>query len=90
MNLFLPAEIKGKTYSSADKKLMLKTFHQRVFEEYSVKLDNQGNVLNKMKQFWIYFSSNFPDNEKVLKRIKKANSVFIYKAEVGSIFNALM
>ena len=51
-------------------------------------MDNDGNALNKMKQFWIYFSYNFRDGEKIVKRIKKIKSVYrIIKAEIKAIFS---
>jgi len=61
-------------------------FHQLVFEGYSEKMDNPGNVLNKMKQFWSYFSFNFPNQKKVFKQIKKTGSVNRYLSEVQNIF----
>ena len=89
MNPFLPSEINGKTIPASEKKKMLETFHLRIFEEYSEKMDNPGNVLNKMKQFWIYFSLVFSENEKVFKKIKKAASVQVYKSEVAQIFKRI-
>ncbi len=86
MNPFLPAEIKGISYSEAVKQTMLATFHNRVFELYSEKMDNDGNVLNKMKQFWIYFSFNFAEQKKSLKLVKKANNLQGYRSAVKSIF----
>jgi tRNA-dihydrouridine synthase len=85
MNPFLPAEIKGVFYSENEKQIKLTTFHKRIFELYSEKMDNDGNVLNKMKQFWIYFSYNFPDQRKVNKAIKKAGNLGKYRGEVQKI-----
>lgn len=80
INPFLPAEIKGVFYSEAEKRVKLVEFHKRIFELYTEKMDNDGNVLNKMKQFWIYFSHNFADQKKCLKLIKKANSLSKYQS----------
>jgi len=87
MNPFLPAEIKGIEFSEDEKRLKLIAFHQSIFELYTEKMDNEGNVLNKMKQFWIYFSYNFSNQHKVLKSIKKANSMNRYRGEVQRIFS---
>jgi tRNA-dihydrouridine synthase len=87
-NPFLPSEIKGMFYSPAEKLELLQNFHQRIFELYSEKMDNEGNVLNKMKQFWIYFSAVFSSQHKVLKRIKKVRSITKYTFEVQEIFQA--
>ncbi|MBK6284705.1 MAG: tRNA-dihydrouridine synthase family protein [Draconibacterium sp.] len=86
MNPFLPAEIKGKNFSKDEKLLKLETFHKRVFELYTEKMDNDGNVLNKMKQFWIYFSYNFEKQAKSFKLIKKTNSLAQYQSAIKIVF----
>jgi tRNA-dihydrouridine synthase len=86
MNPFLPDEIKEKNYSKDEKLLKLETFHKRVFELYTEKMDNDGNVLNKMKQFWIYFSYNFEKQAKSFKLIKKTNSLAQYQSAIRIIF----
>lgn len=86
MNPFLPSEIKGQSFSNSEKHQKLVEFHGKIFESYSQTMDNQGNVLNKMKQFWIYFSYNFKDPRKVLKSIKKASSMSKYREAVAGIF----
>ena len=82
MNPFLPAEINNFEIQSVEK---LKEFHLLIFKYYSETMDNEGNVLNKMKQFWIYFSFNFSNQHKVLKTIKKTNNLNRYKSEVQKI-----
>lgn len=86
MNLFLPAEIKSIEIQAKEKLEKLKEFHQLVFKYYSESMDNEGNALNKMKQFWIYFSYNFPEQRKSLKLIKKANGLSKYLSAVKMIF----
>ena len=86
MNPFLAAEIKGIEYSPVEKVEKLKEFHQLIFNLYSEKMDNEGNVLNKMKQFWIYFSYNFTEQKRSFKRVNKANSISKFKSEVKQIF----
>lgn len=85
MNPFLPDEIRGMEITSEFKKEKLADFHQTLFERYTERMDNSGNTLNKMKQFWIYFSHLFPNQRKVLKRIKKANTVLKYISQVEII-----
>ena len=85
-NPFLPSEIKGVFYSDEEKRKKLVEFHKRIFKLYSEKMDNEGNVLNKMKQFWIYFSCNFGEQRKILKGIKKCGSLSKYVFEVKRIF----
>ena len=86
MNPFLPAEIKNMDISSKEKSEKLKEFHQLVFKYYSECMDNEGNVLNKMKQFWIYFSYNFNNQRKTFKAIKKASTMNRFKQETHQIF----
>ncbi len=87
MNPFLPSEINGNYFSKEEKRNKLIEFHQLVCENYQEKLDNDGNVLNKMKQFWMYFSFNFENSKKAFKQIKKSNSLNRYLAETNSLFN---
>jgi tRNA-dihydrouridine synthase B len=82
MNPFLPAQIKGFGLSETEKKEKLAEFHNLVFEEYLKVMDNPGNALNKMKQFWIYFSYNFPEQRKCFKLINKANGLNKYHVAV--------
>ena len=86
MNPFLPAEIKNMDISSKEKPEKLKEFHQLVFKYYSECMDNEGNALNKMKQFWIYFSYNFNNQRKTFKAIKKASTMNRFKHEIHQIF----
>jgi tRNA-dihydrouridine synthase len=86
MNPFLPAEIKNIEIQAKEKLEKLKEFHQLVFKYYSESMDNEGNALNKMKQFWIYFSYNFNNQGKTYKVIKKASTMKNYKRESGRIF----
>ncbi len=88
MNPFLPAEIMGSKQPKQIKKEKLIEFHQLVFNGYSETMDNPGNVLNKMKQFWIYFSFNFPNQHKVIKGIKKVKSVQLYLVQSRKIFDS--
>jgi tRNA-dihydrouridine synthase len=87
MNPFLPAEINNIEITAREKLEKLKEFHQLIFELYSEKMDNEGNVLNKMKQFWIYFSYNFPEQRKCCKLINKANGRVKYQLAVRTIFS---
>ena len=87
MNPFLPAEIKGSHFSTEEKRKKQIEFHERIFTGYSEKMDNQGNVLNKMKQFWSYFCYGFPNPQKTFKTIKKLSSVGEYLAGVKRILS---
>lgn len=86
MNPFLPDEMTGASLSYKSRQIKRAEFHGAVFEGYLEKMDNPGNTLNKMKQFWIYFSHQFPEQRKVLKRIKKAGTILNYTGEVEKLF----
>jgi len=88
MNPFLPAEIKNIEIPAVEKSLQLKEFHHLMFKYYSETMDYEGNAINKMKQFWIYFSYNFTNQKKTYKVIKKANTINNYKREIGRIFGS--
>lgn len=86
MNPFLPAEIKGIVLSEAEKREKLVLFHKRMLEEYLSVMDNPGNALNKMKQFWIYFCQNFTEPKKSLKKIEKSGSFSAFHIAVTTNF----
>ena len=86
MNPFLPAEIKGVVLNEAEKKETLVLFHKRMLEEYLAVMDNPGNALNKMKQFWSYFCHNFTEPKKCLKKIEKSGNLPVFHLAVTTIF----
>ena len=86
MNPFLPAEIKGVVLNEAEKKETLVLFHKRMLEEYLAVMDNPGNALNKMKQFWSYFCHNFTEPKKCLKKIEKSGNFPVFQLAVTTIF----
>lgn len=89
MNPFLVAEINQVSISVDEKIEKLKSFHQLIIEGYSETMDNTGNALNKMRQFWSYFSFNFPNQRKVLKAVKKSKNLVDYNLAVQKAFFSL-
>jgi tRNA-dihydrouridine synthase len=86
MNPFLPAEIKNQQLTETEKREKLIEFHKLMLEEYLKVMDNPGNALNKMKQFWIYFCHNFSEPKKCLKKIGKSNGFTAYQTTANLIF----
>ncbi|HKI90609.1 MAG TPA: tRNA-dihydrouridine synthase family protein [Draconibacterium sp.] len=86
-NPFLPSEIKAEYFPVEEKRKKRIEFHKRIFEGYSESMDNPGNALNKMKQFWSYFCYSFPNPQKTFKKIKKTSDLNQYQRETNSIFN---
>lgn len=89
MNPLLSHELKGIDISEKERADLLYAFHQTMLEQYLEIMDNEGNALNKMKQFWIYFSYCFRNQKKVFKHIKKVKALNKYNPTVKSIFNEL-
>lgn len=90
MNPFLPAEIKGFVIGESEKNAKLTEFHNLMLEEYLKVMDNEGNALNKMVQFWSWFCYQFPSPKKCFKQIQKARGMGKYKQEVRDIFRQLI
>ena len=86
MNPFLPEEImSGIETNHGRKQHQLIGFHEAIFKLYETETD-PTNLLNKMQQFWIYFSWQFKDQRKALKKIKKLNSIIRYSEAVNENF----
>ncbi len=79
MNPFLPAEIKNMHFSQTEKREKLIEFHRLMLEEYLTVMDNPGNALNKMKQFWSWFSFNFENQRRLNKQIQKSKGITDYQ-----------
>jgi tRNA-dihydrouridine synthase len=84
----LALKLNGTVMDDSTQKRKLKEFHDRLLEEYALRLQGSGHLLAKMGQFWIYFSEAFDNPHKTLKRIKKAGSLIKYNAAVAEIFRS--
>lgn len=76
---------KTKGTSEAVDKKRLKGFHDRLYTDYKAVMSGDKNVLFKMKEFWVYAGNLFPEEEKQLKRIRKASRLWEYDEAVGWI-----
>ncbi len=84
---FLPTMIKNNTMEyPADKMELFSTFHDILYAIYSESLSGSTHILLKMYHLWEYFSVTFSNPHKVLKKIKKAQSIRNYEAAVAEIF----
>jgi tRNA-dihydrouridine synthase len=72
-------------HTKLEKKL-LREFHNRIYHDYKEIFFGEKNVLYKMKELWLYMISMFSNNEKYLKRIKKAERLSDYDEAVSSLF----
>lgn len=87
MNPALAAILKGEILSSGIRKEKLMEFHEQVFKAYEARLDGGGHLLQKMNQFWFYFSFAFDNQHKAMKLVKKASNLAKYHAAVAENFN---
>ena len=85
-NPALAAQLKGEVFSPKELREKLKDFHDRIFDNYSSRLDGSGHILMKMNQFWTYFCQSFDNPHKAMKLVKKSTSLLKYNAAVAEIF----
>jgi tRNA-dihydrouridine synthase B len=62
-------------------------FHLELFETYTKVLSGPGHILQKMQQFWEYFSLMFDNPHKTFKQVKKSQSILKYQNVVYELFN---
>lgn len=67
-------------------KLLMKDFHDKIYQGYKVTLGRDLSVVNKMKGLWMYMVSVFPDNELHAERIRMAVNLQEYDEAVTSLF----
>lgn len=91
MNPMLAEMIKAEEAGEAkagdivmDKK-RLRGFHDRLYADYKSVMSGDRNVLFKMKEFWVYAGNLFPEEEKLLKGIKKSTRLWEYDRAVEGI-----
>lgn len=60
----------------------LGAFLDRLADDYSRVLSGERDVLFKMKELWFYLGKLFPDGEKELKKIRKAQRLPEYRQSV--------
>ena len=84
---FLPSMIKSNSSEYPENKVELfNAFHDTLYAIYSESLSGSAHILLKMYHLWEYFSATFSNPQKVLKKIKKAQSIRNYEAAVAEIF----
>lgn len=86
-NPFLQLSIKGETIDSNLRNEKLHLLHDKMLADYAARLEGSGHLLQKMEQFWEYFSHSFTNQHKVFKLIKKAGSIDKYNKAVQQIFS---
>lgn len=82
-DIFLPHEIKKGKLKSSDKRDLFNIFHQALLEEVIRYRNRPRNQLNKMKEFWGYFSRQFENYQQIHYTITRTESLeeFIDKSQ---------
>lgn len=81
-----PALIEKVRKGAAPDPAKIHAFMERLAEDYSEVLSGERDVLFKMKELWSYLGRLFPDGEKYLKKIRKAQRMTEYRAAAAAIF----
>ncbi len=68
----------------------LKQYHNTLFEKYIEQMSGDTNVLFKMKELWVYLGRMFPEEERQVKKIKKANKLAEYEKVTKEFWEFLM
>jgi tRNA-dihydrouridine synthase len=86
---FLPSMIRQNTLEYPKNKIELfHAFHDTLYRIYSESLSGSTHLLLKMYHLWEYFAVTFSNPHKVLKKIKKAQSIRNYELAVAEIFKS--
>lgn len=84
----LAAKLSGKLNESYEIKAntgVFKAFSHELVEKYSEIMPGEKNTLFKMKELWTYQIKSFDNDKKLLKSIKKSNSVKEYLRIIDSL-----
>jgi tRNA-dihydrouridine synthase len=88
---FLPEMIKNKTHLYPENKIeIFSKYLDTLFTAAEEKLTGEKAVIRKMLSYWEYFSTMFPNPEKVVKKIKRAKSYEVYNKAVREILDVEM
>lgn len=65
----------------------LRAFHDQIYQDYQEVSCGEKNVLFKMKELWCYLGTLFPEQEKLLKKIRKAEKLDRYETVVNELLS---
>jgi tRNA-dihydrouridine synthase B len=85
---FLMADIKEIPVAPAERTNRIRAFHDDLYEQLKIRLSGPGHLLNRMKQIWAYLIESFPDQQKMLKKIRKVSSEEKYAEAIEELFEA--
>ena len=78
----------GKEWNDYENSMeQLKKFHDRLLRGYLDQMNGDGNnVLFKMKELWGFMSRQFPEKERLIKKLVKANKIEEYERLSEQVF----
>ena len=74
-DLFLPQEIKYGKLEKSDKRVLFAQFHQALLEEVIKYRNRPRNQLNKMKEYWGYFSRQFDHYKEIHYKLTRTETL---------------
>lgn len=83
---FLASEIKGVIVPPSEKLKKIQELHDSMFTYYKAELSGDKHLLDKMKGFWTYISSNIDGIDQYTKKIKKSQTPSMYSSVVNHLF----
>ncbi len=86
-NPFLPEMIQTRTRQIGHRTTRFEKFHDDLVTGYRRRFSGPGHVLGRMKGFWRYFAAGFRDGRRILKQIRKADSLDRYHQAVAQVFD---
>lgn len=66
----------------------IKRLHDRLLADYTKEMSGERPVLFKMKELWAYMGDMFPGSEKLLKKLRKAESLKNYRIMAEEIMRS--
>lgn len=87
-NPFLAEEICGITAPGPERIKRLRLYHDELYAAYHAHLQGPSHLLGRMKQLWLYLIASFPDDDKLIKKIKKASTEQQYLQAVDQLITA--
>lgn len=72
----------GQTITTTE----LEEYHDRLYAGYREAMGSEKDALFKMKEVWSYLGKMFPESERELKKVRKANRPEKYQEAVRRVF----
>ena len=68
--------------------VIFKKFHDDLLSRYTEVLSGEKPVLHRMKEFLSFWQANFPEEEKLIKKLRKANRISEYRDYMNQLISS--